>query len=113
MFGRIETVIDRAGCQREVPTKKVDRSTNTTSMRPTTSRHEAHDGVGSDADSPDAADVEDFAATFTALDNHGVALVAIANLDTRDIIIPTTVSLPDGSGFSVDPIACHGRVRHR
>ncbi len=71
------------------------------------------DGVGSDAYGPDAATDPDFEATFTTLDNDGVALVAIANLDSvavrGDIIIASTVALEDGSGFTTDPIACHGR----
>jgi kynurenine formamidase len=70
------------------------------------------DGVGSDAYGPDAATDVDFDATFTTLDNDGVALVAIANLDSvsvrGDVIMAPTVSLTDGSGFSTDPIACHG-----
>ena len=71
------------------------------------------DGVGSDAYGPDAATDEDFAATFTTLDLGGVALVAIANLDTvsvrGDVIMAPTVALSNGSGFSTDPIACHAQ----
>lgn len=70
------------------------------------------DGVGSDAYGPDAFSDVNFDATYTTLANDGVALVAIANLDsvaTRgDIVIASTVALIDGSGFSTDPIACHG-----
>ncbi len=70
------------------------------------------DGVGTDAYGPDAPSDTDFLATYTTLANDGVALVAIANLDsvqTRgDIIVASTISLEDGSGFSTDPIACHG-----
>jgi kynurenine formamidase len=70
------------------------------------------DGVGSDAYGPDAAGDDLFDATFTALANDGVALVALANLDSvnvrGDIIIAGTVALSDGSGFSTDPLACHG-----
>lgn len=73
------------------------------------------DGVGSDAYGPDAYSDGDFSATFNTLDNDGVALVALANLDSvrvrGDIIIAPTVALEDGSGFSTDPIACHGRRR--
>lgn len=73
------------------------------------------DGIGSDAYGPDAANDADFAATFTALDNDGIALVAIANLDSvsvrSDVIMASAVNLTDGSGFSTDPIACHGRPR--
>ncbi|MEL7158863.1 MAG: cyclase family protein, partial [Actinomycetota bacterium] len=75
------------------------------------------DGVGSDAYGPDAATDDGFGATFTALDNDGVALVALANLDrvaaTGDIVMAPTVSLSEGSGFATDPIACHGRQRRR
>lgn len=70
-------------------------------------------GVGSDAYGPDAYSDANFDATFTTLDNDGVALVAIANLDSvavrGDIIMAPTVALKDGSGFSTDPIACHGK----
>ncbi len=73
-------------------------------------------GVGSDAYGPDAAGDENFDATFTALFNDGVALVALKNLDSvnvrGDLIMAPTVALSDGSGFSTDPIACHGRPRH-
>lgn len=74
--------------------------------------HRDIDGLGSDAYGPDAYDDADFLATFTALENDGVALVAIANLDSMsvrgDVIMAPTVALSDGSGFSTDPIACHG-----
>jgi kynurenine formamidase len=74
------------------------------------------DGVGSDAYGPDAANDVDFAATFTALDNDGIALVGLANLDSvsvrSDVIMASAVPLTDGSGFSTDPIACHGRPRN-
>jgi kynurenine formamidase len=77
--------------------------------------HRQIDGVGSDAYGPDAANDADFLATFTALDNDGIALVALANLDSvsvrRDVIMASAVPLTDGSGFSTDPIACHGRPR--
>jgi len=73
------------------------------------------DGVGSDAYGPDAATDAAYDATFTTLDLGGVALVAIANLDSvsvrGDVIMAPTVSLTDGSGFSTDPIACHGKKR--
>jgi kynurenine formamidase len=82
-------------------------------------------GVGSDAYGPDAwsddgsADPEDedygFNATFTALDKDGVALVALANLDSvnvrGDVILAPTIALQDGSGFTTDPLACHGSPR--
>lgn len=70
------------------------------------------DGVGSDAYGPDSFADADYDATYTTLLNDGVALVALANLDSMsvngDIIIASTVALTDGSGFSTDPIACHG-----
>jgi kynurenine formamidase len=73
------------------------------------------DGVGSDAYGPDAATDDLFDATYTTLLNDGVALVAIANLDSvsvnKDVIIASGVALTDGSGFSTDPIACHGDPR--
>ncbi len=75
------------------------------------------DGVGSDAYGPDAHNDADFSATFTALANDGIALVALANLDAvnvrGDLIIAPTVALIDGSGFSTDPLACHGGRRGR
>lgn len=71
-------------------------------------------GVGSDAYGPDAAGDESYDATYTALLNDGVALVALANLDSvavrGDLIMAPTVALADGSGFSTDPIACHGHT---
>lgn len=71
------------------------------------------DGVGSDAYGPDAHGDANFSATDRTLRNDGVALVAIANLDSvntqGDIIIASTVALENGSGFSTDPIACHRR----
>ena len=73
-------------------------------------------GVGSDAYGPDAFGDELFDATFTALANDGVALVALANLDsvavTGDLVIAPAVNLTDGSGFSVDPLACHDAPDH-
>ena len=73
------------------------------------------DGVGSDAYGPDAANDENFDATYTALANDGIALVALANLDSvsvrSDLIVASAVNLTDGSGFSTDPLACHGRPR--
>lgn len=70
------------------------------------------DGVGSDAYGPDAFGDDSFDATFTTLANDGVALVALDNLDsvnTRgDIIFAPTIALSDGSGFTTEPLACHG-----
>ncbi len=72
----------------------------------------AIDGVGSDAYGPDAFGDDFFDATFTTLANDGVALVALANLDSvnvrGDIILAPTVALSEGSGFTTDPLACHG-----
>lgn len=71
------------------------------------------DGIGSDAYGPDASTDGLFDATYTALANDGIALVALANLDqvniSGDIIMAPTVALQGGSGFSTNPIACHGR----
>jgi kynurenine formamidase len=73
------------------------------------------DGIGSDAYGPDAHTDEFFLATYTALLNDGIALVALANLDevniSGDIIMAPTVALAGGSGFSTDPVACHARRR--
>jgi hypothetical protein len=74
--------------------------------------HRKIDGVGSDAYGPDAAGDDLFDATFTTLANDGVTLVALANLDSvsirSDVVIASGVALTDGSGFTTDPIACHG-----
>ncbi|NND74093.1 MAG: hypothetical protein HKN44_03715 [Ilumatobacter sp.] len=69
-------------------------------------------GVGSDAYGPDAFGDDFFDATYTALANDGIALVALANLDSvsvnSDIIMAPAVNLTNGSGFPTDPLACHG-----
>lgn len=69
------------------------------------------DGVGSDAYGPDAYSDGNFLATFNTLARGGVAVVALANLDSvnvrGDIMMAPTVALENGSGFSTDPIACH------
>jgi kynurenine formamidase len=71
------------------------------------------DGIGTDAYGPDASSDGDFVATYNTLANDGIALVAMANLDSvsvrSDVIMAPAVNLTDGSGFSVDPLACHGR----
>lgn len=71
------------------------------------------DGIGTDAYGPDATSDVDFVATYNTLANDGIALVALANLDTvsvrGDVIMAPAVNMTDGSGFSVDPLACHGR----
>ncbi len=70
------------------------------------------DGLGSDGLGPDATSDLDFGATFTALDNDGVTLPGLNNLDSLnrrgDIIIASAVALVGGSGYQVDPLACHG-----
>jgi kynurenine formamidase len=73
------------------------------------------DGVGADAYGPDAATDVNFDATYATLLNDGVAVVALANLDSvsinKDVIFASGVALTDGSGFSTDPIACHGKKK--
>lgn len=73
-------------------------------------------GVGSDTLGPDASNDPDFNATFTALANDGVALPGLNNVDSLnrngDIIITGAVRLAGGSGYQVDPLACHSRPRH-
>ncbi len=68
-------------------------------------------GVGSDTFGPDASSDADFGATFTALANDGLALPGLNNLDSLhkngDIIITGAVRLISGSGYQVDPLACH------
>ncbi len=68
-------------------------------------------GVGSDTLGPDATSDAAFDATYTILNNDRVALPDIDNVDslhrTGDIIIASAVPLRDGSGFMVDPLACH------
>lgn len=68
-------------------------------------------GVGSDTFGPDASSDGDFLATFTALKNDGVALPNLNNLDelhrNGDIIMTGAVRLTEGSGYQVDPLACH------
>lgn len=70
-------------------------------------------GLGADGLGPDATSDFDFGATFTALANDGVTMPGMNNLDslnrTGDIIIASAVPLVDGSGYQVDPLACHGR----
>lgn len=68
-------------------------------------------GVGSDTFGPDATSDADFGATYTALLNDGVSLPGLNNLDAMspngDIIIAPAVPLTNGSGYQVDPLACH------
>ncbi len=68
-------------------------------------------GLGSDTFGPDATIDENFDATYTALLNDGVALPGLNNLDSLnrngDIIIASAVPLRDGSGYQIDPLACH------
>lgn len=72
-------------------------------------------GVGSDTYGPDATSDEDFAATDTALANDGIAMPGINHLDslnrTGDIVMAGVIPLKDGSGYQVDPLACHARKR--
>ncbi len=72
-------------------------------------------GVGSDTFGPDATIDELFDATYTALLNDGVALPGLNNVDSLapngDLIIAPAVPLIDGSGFQVEPLACHKRQR--
>ncbi len=72
-------------------------------------------GVGSDTYGPDATSDETFSATDTALANDGIAMPGINHLDslnrTGDIVIAGVVPLKDGSGYQIDPLACHGRKR--
>jgi kynurenine formamidase len=69
-------------------------------------------GVGSDTLGPDATSDEDFAATYTILDNDRVALPDLAGLDALqtkgDILMTGAVKLRDGSAYQVDPLACLG-----
>lgn len=69
-------------------------------------------GVGSDTFGPDWTGDFDFDATYTILANDGVALPGLNNVDSLatvgDIIMAPTVALIDGSGYQVDPLACHG-----
>ena len=72
-------------------------------------------GLGSDGLGPDASIDADFAATFTMLDADGVTLPGMNNLDSLnakgDIIMAPAVPLAGGSGYQVEPLACHGRPR--
>lgn len=73
-------------------------------------------GVGSDAYGPDAFGDELYDATYTTLANDGIALVALANLDSvsvhGDVIIASAVNLTDGAGFPTDPLACHAKPKN-
>lgn len=70
-------------------------------------------GVGSDSLGPDASTDELFDATFTALANDGISMPGLRNVDSLnthgDIIIASAVALRDGSGYQVDPLACHAK----
>lgn len=70
-------------------------------------------GLGADAYGPDAWNDVNFGATYTALANDGIALVALANVDSisirGDVIMAPAVQLTEGSGFPVDPLACHAK----
>ncbi len=70
-------------------------------------------GIGSDTFGPDATEDEDFLATYTILLNDRVAMPGLTNLDSMnvkgDVIIASPIRLENGSGYQVNPIACHGR----
>ncbi len=70
------------------------------------------DGIGSDNFGPDATEDEDFLATYTILLNDRFALPGLTNLDSMnikgDVIIASPIRLENGSGYQVNPIACHG-----
>lgn len=70
-------------------------------------------GLGSDTFGPDATTDGTFGATFTALDNDGIVIPGMNNLDSLhrngDIVISPTVRLGNGSGYQTAPIACHRR----
>lgn len=70
-------------------------------------------GVGSDSYGPDATIDEDFSATYTALANDGISIPGLTNLDSMnlrgDLIIAPPVRLDSGSGYQVNPLACHSR----
>ncbi len=72
-------------------------------------------GVGSDTLGPDATSDDLFDATYAILANDRVALPDIDNLDALnrngDLIIAPAVPLRDGSGFMVEPLACHAKDR--
>ncbi len=78
--------------------------------------HRGIDGVGSDTFGPDATSDALFDATYTILLNDGVALPGLNRVDSLatkgDLIIAPAIALADGSGYQVDPLACHGR-RHQ
>lgn len=71
-------------------------------------------GLGSDGLGPDASIDADFAATFTMLAADGVTMPGMNNLDSMnfkgDVVIAPAVPLVGGSGYQVDPLACHGNV---
>ena len=70
-------------------------------------------GLGSDTYGPDATSDGDFMATYTILLNDGIAVPGLDNVSqlnrTGDILILSPVRLRDGSGFQINPLACHGR----
>ncbi len=71
------------------------------------------DAIGSDTFGPDATSDGDFGATFTILDNDGLALPGLNNVDSLsingDIVSAGAVRLEAGSGYQVNPLACHAR----
>ncbi len=72
-------------------------------------------GIGSDTFGPDSTADEFFDATYTILANDKVAVPGLNNLDSAavkgDIVMLSPVRLIDGSGFQINPVACHSRNR--
>lgn len=75
--------------------------------------HRRIDGIGSDNFGPDATNDLEYDATYTILLNDRFAMPGLTNLDSMnvrgDVIIASPIRLEDGSGYQVNPIACHGR----
>ena len=69
-------------------------------------------GIGGDWFGPDAGEDDAFSSTNQALANEGLVLTNLNNIGTLsprgDIVISPAVPLINGSGFQVDPLACHG-----
>jgi len=71
-------------------------------------------GLGSDGLGPDASIDTFFDTTLTMLAADGVTMPGMNNLDSLnfkgDVIVASAVPLVGGSGYQVDPLACHGNV---
>lgn len=69
-------------------------------------------GLGSDGLGPDASIDADFSATYTMLAADGLTMPGLSNLDSLaekgDVIMAPAVPLIGGSGYQVQPLACHG-----